>query len=97
MTISNYNRGVNASLVSQMPPDYDILVAGSEITTGDWVAIKVYNEDFPDDETSFEVDYKGKNMSALKGYVPNGDSFIGHFTKIVIPAGNTMRIVAYHF
>ena len=106
MSITDYNRGTNYSLVSQMPPYFDVITANATASSGDWVAIKVYNPSFPDDITSFILGNpnkpgevlegaKGVNLSGLNGVMPNGDIILGHFKKIHIPVGNTMRILAY--
>ena len=106
MATTEYSRGVNYSLVSQMPPYFDVITANATASTGDWVAIKVYNPSFPNDATSFVLGNpdkaeevangaKGVNLSSLNGLMPNADILVGHFTKIHIPVGNTMRIIAY--
>ena len=106
MATTEYSRGVNYSLISQMPPYFDIITASATASTGDWIAIKVFNPSFPNDITSFILGNpdkpeevlegaKGVNLSSLNGVMPNGDIILGHFKKIHIPVGNTMRILAY--
>lgn len=70
--------------------------AGTELE-GSYGAISIFGASFPDDETSFEINGEGVNLSSLNAVVPDGWTYISHFTKITIPAGNTMVLIVYGF
>jgi len=70
--------------------------AGTELD-GTFGGISIFGADFPDDDTSFEIDGEGVNLSLLNGVVPDGWTYVSHFTKITIPAGSDMVLVVYGF
>jgi len=97
----DYNRSANFQLVSSMPIDFDIVLAGEKVE-GDYTAIKMYTvTDLPNDTTSILVEnelgqVEGKNLSSFNNVWVVGDILHGHFTKIASPdTGHSMRIIAY--
>lgn len=99
-----FNGGVNASLVSQSPRFFDLLVsdAGEDTTyLGYWAEIAVFDTAFPDNTTSIILgsgaDATGINLSGLNGKLSQGYRIPGHFSSITIPSGSTMQIIAFRF
>jgi hypothetical protein len=70
--------------------------AGTELE-GSYGGITVFNADFPDDETSFEIAGEGVNLSVLNGKLPEGFTYLSHFTKITIAADSEMVLIVYGF
>lgn len=99
-----FNGGVNASLVSQSPRIFDLLVSAvGEDTTylGYWAEIAVFDANFQSDTTSIILgsgsDATGINLSTLNGKLSQGHRIPGHFSSITIPSGSTMQIIAFRF
>jgi len=100
-----FNRGVNASIVSQSPGTFDILknVTSGEDDTflGYWAEIEVINPDFPDNETSVFLETGevrvGVNLSHYNGNVTGPHRIPGHFSEIRIASGSLMTITAFRF
>ncbi len=100
MATQDYNRGVNFSLVSQMPEGFDIITHATETKTGNWIAIEVYGAKFPDNETSFLITENGqevgRNLSPLNDKIPDGHRILGHFTKLdIVAEADPMILIAY--
>lgn len=89
-----------AKKIMQSIPDHGYpYAAGTEGTEleGTFGGISIFRADFPDDDTSFEIDGEGVNLSVLNGVVPDGFTYLSHFTKITIPAGSDMVLIVYEF
>lgn len=86
-----------AKKIMQSIPDNGIPYAAGTTLTGSYGAISIMSADFPDDETSFEISGEGVNLSALNGKVPDGFTYVSHFTKITIDGGSDMVLIVYGF
>lgn len=100
MTTQDYNRGINFSMISQMPESFDIITPETEPKTGNWIAIEVYGAKFPDNETSFLITENsqevGRNLSVLNDKIPDGHRILGHFTKLdIVDEADPMILIAY--
>ena len=81
----------------QSIPDNGIPYAAGTALEGTFGAISIFGASFPNDETSFQINGEGVNLSVLNGKVPDGFTYISHFTKITIPAGSSMVLIVYGF
>ena len=96
-----FNRGVAASTVAAMPAQFDILQGSADPHVGEWIAIKVYNADFPNNSTDVILgsgtSAEGKNLFVLNSLVSQGERINGNFTSITIAAESTMVLLAYRW
>ena len=81
----------------QSIPDNGLPYGAGTAITGTFGGISIFEASFPDDVTSFEINGDGVNLSMLNGLVPNGFTYLAHFTKITIPAGSSMVLIVYGF
>lgn len=81
----------------QSMPDNGLPYGAGTSLTGSYSAITIFGAAFPNDTTSFAINGTGVNLSSLNGKVPDGWTYIAHFTKITIAAGSTMVLIAYGF
>ncbi|MDD3535180.1 MAG: hypothetical protein PHC50_03425 [Candidatus Cloacimonetes bacterium] len=85
----------------QSMPDNGIPFVAAEnndtIITGSFSAITIFNADFPEDEDSIEINGIGVDLSPLNDFVPDGFTYLSHFTKITIPAKSDMVLIVYGF
>lgn len=81
----------------QSIPDQGLPYGADTRLEGTFGAITIFHADFPDDDTSFAINGEGVNLSMLNGIVPDGFTYISHFTKITIPADSEMVLIVYGF
>jgi len=86
-----------AKKIMQSMPDHGLPYGAASELEGTFGGISIFRADFPDDDTSFEIDGDGVNLSVLNGVVPDGFTYVSHFTKITIPAGSDMVLIVYGF
>lgn len=81
----------------QSMPDNGLPCGAGTSLTGSYGGISIFGAAFPNDTTSFKINDVGVNLSVLNGKVPDGWTYISHFTKISIPAGSGMVLIVYGF
>ncbi len=81
----------------QSYPDNGLVYGSDTELEGTFGGISIFSADFPDDDTSFEINGDGVNLSALNGKVPDGFTYLSHFTKVTIPASSGMVLIVYGF
>lgn len=86
-----------AKKMMQSCPDNGLTYAAGTDLEGTYAGISIFSADFPDDETSFKINGEGVNLSALNGKVPDGFTYLSHFTKVTIPEGSDMVLIVYGF
>ncbi len=96
MNQARETRSLNKKMLQSIPDNGLPYGAGTTLT-GTFGGISIFEADFPDDVTSFEINGEGVNLSILNGMLPNGFTYISHFTKITIPAGSSMVLIVYGF
>lgn len=96
MAQSRASRSI-AKKTMQSIPDHGYPYGAGTSLEGTFGGISIFRADFPDDNTSFEIDGEGVNLSPLNGIVPEGWTYLSHFTKIRIPADSEMVLVVYGF
>ena len=96
MSQARETRSLNKKMLQSIP-DNGLPYGASTELSGSFGDISIFGASFPDDETSFEINGEGVNLSMLNSVVPDGFTYISHFTKITIPAGSTMVLIVYGF
>jgi len=81
----------------QSIPDNGVPYGANTELEGSFGGISVFKADFPDDTTSFEINGVGVNLSVLNGMIPDGWTYVGHFTKVTIPADSEMVLIVYGY
>lgn len=81
----------------QAVPDNSVVLSAGESVTGTFGGISIFEADFPNEVTSIKINGVGVNLSALNGKVPDGWTYVSHFTKVSVPEGSGMVLVVYGF
>lgn len=96
MNQARETRSLNKKIMQSIP-DNGLPYGADTSLNGTYGAITIFGAAFPDDDTSFEINGEGVNLSMLNGVVPDGFTYVSHFTKITIPEGSDMVLIVYGF